>query len=67
MLTEWCAKYPLTDTRALRTLMRSARKEEAAAAEEAAHTGLAVPKGRAYKALFQALRTTADAAEQPKP
>ena len=67
VLTEWCAKYPLTDTRALRTLIRSARKEEAAAAEEAAHTGLAVPKGRAYKALFQALRTTADAAEQPKP
>lgn len=67
VLTEWCAKYPLTDTRALRTLIRNARKEETLAAEEAAHTGLVVPKGRAYKALFQALRGTADAAEHAKP
>lgn len=67
VLTEWCDKYPLTDTRALRTLIRSARKEEATAAAETAHTGVVTPKGRAYKALFQALRGTADAAEQLKP
>ena len=60
-LTEWCARYPTTDTRALRTLIRNARKEEAAAAEEAAHTGNPATKGRQFRALFQQLRATADA------
>ena len=62
-LTEWCARYPTTDTRALRTLIRNARKEESEAAAEAAHTGTAPAKGRHYRALFQQLRATADAAE----
>ena len=33
------------------------------AAAEAAHTGTAPAKGRHYRALFQQLRATADAAE----
>lgn len=61
-LTAWCAVHPGGDTRALRTLIRSARQEEAAAAAEAAHTGIAASKGRHYRALFQHLRTIADAA-----
>jgi ribosome-associated protein len=55
VLTEWCARYPLTDTRALRTLMRNARKEAA----EAAANG-STEKGRHYRALFQALKAAAD-------
>ncbi len=62
VLTEWCTHYPTTDTRALRTLIRNARQEETAAAAEAAHSGVAASKGRHYRALFQALRSTADAA-----
>lgn len=61
-LTAWCAVHPGGDTRALRTLIRSARQEETAAAAEAAHTGIAASKGRHYRALFQQLRTIADAA-----
>lgn len=61
-LTEWCARYPTTDTRALRSLIRQARQEEQAAAAEAAHTGEPAIKGRQFKALFQLLRSTADAA-----
>jgi len=59
-LTEWCARYPSTDTRALRTLIRNARKEEADAAAEAAHSGTAPVKGRQFRALFQLLRSTTD-------
>lgn len=65
VLTEWCARYPSTDTRALRTLIRNARKEESEAAAEAAHLGVTPTKGRQYRALFQQLRATADAAERP--
>ena len=62
VLTEWCGRYPTTDTRALRTLIRNARKEEAAAAAEAAHSGVPASKGRHFRALFQQLRATTDAA-----
>jgi ribosome-associated protein len=62
-LTDWLNRYPLGDTRQLRSVIRAARKEEAASAEALAHSGLAPPKGRAYRALFQVLRSTSDAAE----
>lgn len=62
-LTDWLNRYPLGDTRQLRSLIRAARKEEAAWAEELAHSGVAPPKGRAYRELFQVLRSTSDAAE----
>jgi len=61
-LTAWCALHPGGDTRLLRTLIRSARQEETAAAAEAAHTGIPATKGRHYRALFQQLRAVADAA-----
>lgn len=60
-LTAWCALHPLTDTRRLRTLLRNARQEETAAAEEAAHRGEPAAKGRHYRALFQELKTIAEA------
>jgi ribosome-associated protein len=60
--TDWCTAHPGVDTRKLRTLIRNARQEESAAAEEAAHSGKSVPKGRYYRELFQALRANADAA-----
>ncbi len=60
-LTEWCARYPGSDTRALRTLIRNTRKEESAAAAEAAHAGTVAVKGRQFRALFQQLKATADA------
>lgn len=60
VLTEWCARYPATDTRALRALIRSTRKEETEAAAEAAHSGQAIVRGRQFRALFQLLRATAD-------
>lgn len=63
VLTEWCGRYPTSDTRALRTLIRNARQEETAAAAEAAHTGVPAAKGRHYRALFQHLRATVDSAE----
>ena len=62
-LTDWCALYPGVDTRALRSLIRSARTEEAAAAAEAEHSGNPAQKGRHYRALFQHLRATADAVQ----
>lgn len=67
VLTEWCARYPATDTRALRTLIRNTRKEETAAAAEAAHSGSTPLKGRHYRALFQELRATADALDARTP
>jgi ribosome-associated protein len=64
-LTAWCALHPLTDTRRLRTLLRNARQEETAAAEEATLTGALTDtpatKGRHYRALFQELKTIAEA------
>lgn len=62
-LTEWFNKFPTGDTRALRTLVRNARKEEAAALAEAAHSGAAVNHGRHYRELFQVLRSTIESAE----
>lgn len=55
-LTEWFAAYPTGDTRQLRTLIRSARQEEADAQAESQHTGEPASKGRHYRALFQHLR-----------
>lgn len=66
-LTEWCAVHPGGDLRLLRNLIRSARQEESEAAAEAAHTGEAQAKGRHYRALFQHLRTVAEAARDAAP
>lgn len=53
-LTEWCAKFPGGDTRALRTLIGKARREHAEA-QAAAPPGGAARKGRYYRELYQVL------------
>ena len=54
------SEHPDTDAQALRTLIRNARKEAAAAAAAAAAPaeGLADRKGRAFRELFQRIKTT---------
>lgn len=58
--TQWMSEHPDTDAQALRTLIRNARKEAAAAAAAAAAPaeGLADRKGRAFRELFQRIKTT---------
>jgi ribosome-associated protein len=51
-LTEWGAAYPGSITPALRALIRDARNEQTAAARGDGNAR----KGRAYRALFRALR-----------
>ena len=59
----WMDQFPTTDTQQLRALMRQARKDEAAAkakADEATAKGQTPPpatKGRAYRELFQLVRS----------
>lgn len=63
-LTDWFARYPSPETRSLRALIRTARKEEAAAQAESEHSGKPLVHGRSYKELFQYLRGAIDAAAQ---
>jgi ribosome-associated protein len=53
-LERWLAAHPGTDVQALRSLIRNARKEAAAAPPTAA--GAAQRQGRGYRELFQRLR-----------
>ncbi|MGR6807503.1 ribosome biogenesis factor YjgA [Sphaerotilus natans] len=62
--TQWMGEHPGTDAQALRTLIRNARKDQAAAAAAAAQ-GAEAPterKGRAYRELFQQIKATLAAA-----
>ena len=63
-LTAWFSAYPSGDTRALRTLVRKARQEEAAALAESQHSGTPAIKSSQYRELFQYLRAAVDAATQ---
>jgi ribosome-associated protein len=61
-LTAWTQAYPGADTQQLRSLIRNARRD-LAAARAADSTGEAPPhKGRAYRELFQKLRATLQSA-----
>lgn len=57
-LQRWLAQHPQTDIQQLRNLVRSARKDAAAAPDT---TGGAARHGRAYRELFQLLRAALDA------
>lgn len=62
--TQWMGEHPGTDAQALRTLIRNARKDQATAAAAAAQ-GAEAPterKGRAYRELFQQIKSTLAAA-----
>jgi ribosome-associated protein len=66
-LTAWLAEHPQSDTQALRTLIRNARREAATLAAGSAPEGAgqAPRKGRAYRELFQALSQTLRAGTEP--
>lgn len=66
-LTEWLDAHPGGDVQALRSLIRSARKDAAQASSEQPFEGAAERKGRAYRELFQQIRQTlAQAARDSK-
>lgn len=59
-LTEWLGAHPDTDAQALRSLIRSARKDAALAA--AAPEGGLERKGRTYRDIFQLVKSTLEQA-----
>jgi ribosome-associated protein len=60
-LTQWMSEHPDTDAQGLRTLIRNARKDQLAAAALPAE-GTAERKGRAYRDLFQRIKSALEAA-----
>ncbi len=60
----WMERFPRTDTQQLRALIRQARKDapEGKEANVQVSEGLAPRKGRAYRELFQLVRTQMDEA-----
>ncbi|MDZ7856530.1 ribosome biogenesis factor YjgA [Sphaerotilus sp.] len=61
-LTQWMAEHPDTDAQSLRTLIRNTRKEQLAAAAAQPHDGVIERKGRAYRDLFQRIKSALEAA-----
>lgn len=55
-LTAWARAHPGSEVQALRTLIRNARRDIAAARAADPNSDAAVSKGRAYRELFQKLR-----------
>ena len=55
---QWIAQYPGTDTQQLRALVRQARKDAVPADKAAVSQGLAPRQGRAYREVFQLVKTT---------
>ncbi len=64
-LEEWMRSYPLTDSQALRALIRQTRKD--AAAQPKTHAGEAPRQGRAYRELFQLVREQMQRIPDPEP
>lgn len=63
-LTQWLAEHPGTDAQALRSLIRSARKD-AAVVLGAPTDGAAERKGRSYRELFKLVKAAQEAAGRP--
>ena len=65
-LPAWLQQYPDTDIQQLRALIRQARKDapDAHSAQVAQSTGQAPRKSRAYRELFQLVRTAMAAAQR---
>ncbi len=64
---EWIGRYPGTDTQQLRALVRQARKDAVPADNAAVSQGLAPRQGRAYREVFQLVKTTLKGADNPLP
>lgn len=64
-LTAWMQEFPASDAQQLRALVRQARKDAPGAHDTAVAEaeGLAPRKGRAYRDLFQLVRTQLDSAQ----
>ena len=60
--TQWMGEHPGTDAQALRTLIRNARKDQATAAAAQGAEAPTERKGRAYRELFQQIKSTLAAA-----
>lgn len=68
-VSDWIQAFPGTDSQQLRALVRQARKDAPAPDKAAASKGLAPRQGRAYRELFQLVKTqlgAADAATNPE-
>ncbi|MGY0193769.1 ribosome biogenesis factor YjgA [Leptothrix sp. BB-4] len=63
-MTAWMADHPDTDAQALRSLIRSARKDVQAAAAAQPHDGAPERKGRSYREIFQLVREALAGAER---
>ncbi|MFM1817355.1 MAG: hypothetical protein RL364_215 [Pseudomonadota bacterium] len=64
---EWIAQHPGTDIQQLRALVRQARKDAPPPDKAAVSQGLAPRQGRAYREIFQLVKTTlkgSDTAEE---
>ena len=61
-LTAWTQAYPDSELQPLRALIRAARRDIAAAAAAEPDSEAALRKGRAYRELFQKLRTALQSA-----
>ena len=64
-LNAWISAYPASDAQQLRTLIRNARRDIAAARAADPGSDAAQTKGRAYRELFQRLRATLQSAALP--
>lgn len=56
-LADWLAQFPRTDSQQIRALVRQARKDAPTEGRAEQSQGLAPRKGRAYRDLFQLVRT----------
>ena len=63
---QWIAAHPGTDTQALRALVRQARKDLPPPSAAAVSQGLAPRQSRAYRELFQMIKATLKAADDPQ-
>ncbi|WP_461468431.1 ribosome biogenesis factor YjgA [Melaminivora sp.] len=62
-LAQWLEQFPHTDTQQIRALIRQARKDAPTETPASQSQGLAPRKSRAYRELYQLLRTLLNSAE----
>ncbi len=62
----WIAQHPGTDIQQLRALVRQARKDAPPPDKAAVSQGLAPRQGRAYREIFQMVKSTLKASDTPQ-
>lgn len=63
---DWITRYPGTDIQQLRALVRQARKDAPPPDKAAVSQGLAPRQGRAYREIFQLVKTTLKGSDTPE-